>query len=51
MQIGLEPYKENKETGIISGDFDIEPEGNILVLGKQRTGLPQDLTIPDGFKC
>jgi len=51
IQAGLEPYTENNDTGTISGDFYIEPEGNILVLGKQRTGLPQDLTLPDGFRC
>lgn len=46
--IGLEPYGEN---GKIKGNFYIEPETGILVIGKQQNADPRKPLIPDGFKC
>lgn len=45
--IGLKPYKE-KEDGTGEGDFYIDPDTNILVIGKQ---YKQDFILPDNFEC
>jgi glucose-1-phosphate adenylyltransferase len=47
-EIGLKPYKESN--GKIEGDFFIDEERNILVLGKRVRDKKEDLTIPDGFQ-
>lgn len=46
--IGLEPYGEN---GKVKGNFYIEPEKGILVIGKQQNADPGKPLIPDGFRC
>ncbi|MFW6283296.1 MAG: sugar phosphate nucleotidyltransferase [Minisyncoccales bacterium] len=45
--IGLEPYKE--EAGKIKGDFYIEPDRNILVIGKKVYPEKNKIVIPSGF--
>lgn len=48
--IGLKPYTVN-ENGKIEGDFYIEPESNILVIGKQGSIDPKMPILPDGLEC
>jgi ADP-glucose pyrophosphorylase len=48
--IGLKPYKEI-ENGAVEGDFYIEPEMGILVIGKQYGTDPRKPIIPHGLKC
>lgn len=48
--IGLKPYKE-LGNGMVEGDFYIEPETDILVIGEQHNTGRQKLTLPDGLKC
>ncbi len=47
---GLEPYRE-LDDGTVEGDFYIEPEMGILVIGKQYGVDPRKPIIPDGLKC
>lgn len=47
-EIGLKPYTE--KDGNIEGDFFIDEERNILVLGKRVRDKKEKLTIPDGFQ-
>lgn len=48
--VGLEPYRE-LDDGSSKGDFYIEPETGILVIGKQRKADPKKPIIPDNLKC
>lgn len=48
--IGLKPYKV-LENGRIEGDFYIEPEKNVLVIGKQSSIAPKKLFLPGGLEC
>jgi len=47
---GLKPYREIDE-GAVEGDFYIEPEMGILVIGKQYGADPRKPILPDGLKC
>ena len=47
---GLKPYRESGD-GIVEGDFYIEPERGILVIGKQCDADPKEPILPDGLKC
>jgi glucose-1-phosphate adenylyltransferase len=47
---GLKPYRELDE-GTVEGDFYIEPETGILVIGKQYDADPKQPILPDGLKC
>jgi glucose-1-phosphate adenylyltransferase len=47
-EIGLKPYTE--KNGKIQGDFFIDEERNILVLGKRVRDKREEVTIPDGFQ-
>ena len=49
VNIGLKPYKE-LDDGTIEGDFSIEPQTGILVIGKQREADPKRPIIPDGSR-
>ena len=48
--IGLKPYRELGD-GRIEGDFYIEPETGILVIGKQHDADPKEPILPNGLKC
>ena len=48
--VGLKPYRELPD-GIFEGDFCIDPETNILVIGKQTDEDPKEPILPDGLKC
>jgi len=48
--IGLKPYMENSD-GTVEGDFYLEPDTGILVVGKQNDFDPQNPILPDGLKC
>ncbi len=48
-KLGLKPYKE-LEDGKIEGDFYIDPERNILVIGKRTGDKKEKIVIPDNFK-
>jgi len=48
--IGLKPYR-SLDDGTTEGDFDIEPETGILVIGKQRIADPKEPIIPGDVKC
>jgi glucose-1-phosphate adenylyltransferase len=47
---GLKPYREI-EGGVVEGDFYIEPETGILIIGKQNDINPEKPILPDGIKC
>ena len=47
---GLRPYRE-LDDGTVEGDFYIEPEMGILVIGKQYDADPKKPILPDGLKC
>jgi glucose-1-phosphate adenylyltransferase len=49
INIGLKPYRELGD-GTIEGDFSIEPQTGILVIGKQREADPKRPIIPDGSR-
>jgi glucose-1-phosphate adenylyltransferase len=49
-EAGLKPYKELND-GSIEGDFYIEPETGILVIGKQNDTNPGKPILPDGMRC
>ena len=49
-RIGLKPYRENSD-GIAEGDFCIEQDSGILVLGRQCEADPKEAILPDGLKC
>ena len=46
---GLEPYRETSD-GSVTGDFYIEPETGILVIGK-RSDAAEEPALPDGLVC
>jgi glucose-1-phosphate adenylyltransferase len=48
--IGLKPYRELPD-GTVEGDFYIEPETGILVIGKQTDADPEEPILPDGLVC
>lgn len=48
--IGLKPYRE-LDDGTIEGDFYIEPEEGILVIGKQNNADSREPLLPDGLRC
>ena len=48
--VGLKPYRELPD-GIFEGDFCIDPETNILVIGKQSGEDPKEPILPDGLRC
>lgn len=48
--IGLKPYKE-LEDGNVEGDFCIDPDTGILVIGKQDDADPKEPILPDGLRC
>jgi glucose-1-phosphate adenylyltransferase len=48
--IGLKPYKE-LEDGNFEGDFCIDLDTGILVIGKQNDADPKEPTLPDGLRC
>jgi len=48
--LGLKPYKE-LDDGTVDGDFYIEPETGILVIGKQNNTNPEKPILPDGLRC
>ncbi len=47
-KIGLNPYRE--KDGRIEGDFYIEPNRNILVIGKRTGKRKEEVIIPENFK-
>ncbi|MGM0439129.1 MAG: glucose-1-phosphate adenylyltransferase family protein [Patescibacteria group bacterium] len=47
-KIGLKPYRERN--GSVEGDFYIDEDRNILVLGKRTSKDKEELTIPDNFQ-
>ena len=47
---GLKPYGEH-DGGTLEGDFYIEPETGILVIGKQHGSDPKERILSDGLKC
>jgi len=47
--IGLKPYRE-LDNGIMEGEYSIEPETGILVIGKQNMADPKEPILPDGTK-
>ncbi|MDQ1316378.1 MAG: glucose-phosphate adenylyltransferase [Candidatus Poribacteria bacterium] len=49
-EAGLKSYKELND-GSIEGDFYIEPETGILVIGKQSDIDPEKPILPDGLVC
>jgi hypothetical protein len=49
-EIGLKPYKE-KEDATIEGDFCVEPDTGILVVGRQYEPDPKEPILPDGLRC
>jgi len=50
IKAGLKPYKECVN-GEIEGDFYIEPETGILVIGEQPNPGSQNPTLPEGLRC
>jgi glucose-1-phosphate adenylyltransferase len=48
--IGLKPYIEHDD-GKTEGDFCIEPETGILVIGRQQDADPKKPILPDGLRC
>ncbi len=48
--VGLKPYRESPD-GMIEGDFCIEPETGILVIGRQYETDPKEAVLPDGLRC
>jgi len=48
--IGLKHYGE-LDDGTIVGDFYIEPETGILVIGRQHSLDPKERILPDGLRC
>ena len=48
--IGLKPYMETEDGGI-EGDFYIEPETGILIIGKQQDANPKEPILPNGLRC
>lgn len=48
--IGLKPYKE-LDDGTVVGDFYIEPETGILIIGRQYDPDPKERILPDGLRC
>jgi glucose-1-phosphate adenylyltransferase len=48
--IGLKPYRELPD-GTAEGDFYIEPETGILVIGKHAGADPKEPVLPDGLVC
>ncbi|MEK7400164.1 MAG: sugar phosphate nucleotidyltransferase [Candidatus Poribacteria bacterium] len=48
--IGLKPYRK-VEDGEIEGDFYIEPETGILIIGKQQDADPKEPILPNGLRC
>lgn len=48
--VGLEPYRE-MDDGTVQGDFCIDPETGILVIGKQYDADPKVPILPGGLKC
>ncbi len=49
LKLGLKPYRE-LEDDTVEGDFSIEPNTGILVIGKQHEADPKPPIIPDGYK-
>ncbi|HGE72429.1 TPA: hypothetical protein ENX78_16430 [Candidatus Poribacteria bacterium] len=49
LKLGLKPYRE-LEDDTVEGDFSIEPQTGILVIGKQREADPKRPIIPDGYR-
>ena len=47
---GLKPYRE-LDDGTVDGDFYIDPDTGILVIGKQHDDGPKKPVLPDGLKC
>ena len=48
--VGLKPYEELPD-GSVEGDFYIEREGGILVMGKQSDADSRRPILPDGLRC
>jgi glucose-1-phosphate adenylyltransferase len=48
--VGLKPYREHGD-GTVEGDFCIDPETGILVIGKQHDADPKEPILPDGLEC
>jgi glucose-1-phosphate adenylyltransferase len=48
--IGLKPYTA-LDDGTVEGDFCIEPETGVLIIGKQFDPDPKSPILPDGLKC
>ena len=48
--IGLRPYRE-LDDGTVEGDFYIDPEMGILVIGKQYEADPKKPMLIDDLKC
>jgi glucose-1-phosphate adenylyltransferase len=48
--IGLKPYRALPD-GTVEGDFYIEPETGILVIGKRTDADPREPVLPDGLVC
>jgi glucose-1-phosphate adenylyltransferase len=48
--IGLKPYRE-LGNGTIEGDFYIEPDTGILVIGRSRKTMNRGAFLPSGTKC
>jgi glucose-1-phosphate adenylyltransferase len=48
--VGLVPYTKLND-GTVEGDFYIEPDTGILVIGKQYDADPKKPILPDGLKC
>jgi hypothetical protein len=49
-RVGLKPYAELAD-GTIEGDFYIEPETGILIIGRQHDPDPKERILPDGLRC
>jgi ADP-glucose pyrophosphorylase len=48
--VGLKPYRV-LDDGTIDGDFYIDPETGILVIGEMGNNGHEELILPDGTKC
>ncbi|MBD3182442.1 hypothetical protein GF312_09135 [Candidatus Poribacteria bacterium] len=48
--VGLKPYRENGSE-ITKGDFYIEPDSGILIIGRQCETKTKKIVLPDGIRC
>ncbi len=49
-RVGLEPYEKHAD-GTTKGDFYIEPETGILVIGRRNGTTARERILPNGLKC